>query len=152
MEAGKKKKMKGRTRVLSHKIISYQLHWPSRYVIPKKQDTFKLPALSRFRSQVSQFIQMGARSRAYCLAAPAETLSPEHRVPVVQHLQAVQDHHGSHAWDQVAVSAINRTGSFFRNELLFFNPCISKRGKRWCFCHYRDSFPGFDDAVLVPPL
>lgn len=57
-----------------------------------------------------------------------------------------------HAWSQVAVSAINRTGSFFRNQLLFsFFPCVSKRGKPQCFCCYRDSFPVFDDAVHVPP-
>lgn len=128
-----KKKMKGRTKIplLSHKIIHYQLYWPSHIRSLKKQDTFKLPALSRFRSQVSQFIQMGARSRVYWLGAPAETLSPEHRIPVVQHRQAVQAHRGSHAWSQIVVSAINWTGSFFRNQLFlfFFEPLCKQERK-----------------------
>lgn len=146
--------------LLSHKIIPYQLHWPSQCVILKKQDTFKLSSFSRFRSQVSQFIQMGARSKVYCPAAAAETLSQSTEAlwSSTSRLSksTMVPMPGVRLLSQASIGqvlSLEVSWGFFLFVLLLFllflNPCVSKRGKRRCFCCCRGSFPGFDDAVLV---
>lgn len=108
--------------------------------------------LSRYRNQVSVYPD-GSQEQDLPPGSFCGSLVPRARVPVVQQLHAaLSPPRFPHLKPGCCLSPqVNRTGSFFRHEPLFFlNPFSSQRGKGCTRC--RGSSPAFADAVCFPPL